>query len=72
MQHPGLHLPLGSVVAVIAGQPDWRPWGVVQRPTGRMVDPTMGGGVDPSFRNAIPEVLPYTELPLLRATVQKW
>lgn len=68
--HPGLYLPPGSVVAVITGRPDWQPWGVVNREL--MVDPETGGQVDPSYPNAVPQVVPVTELPPLWGTVQKW
>jgi hypothetical protein len=68
--HPWIHLPAGSVVAVITGHPDWQPWGVVQREI--LIDPTTGGEVDPSFHNAVPQLVASTELPPLWATVQKW
>lgn len=68
--HPALALPVGSVVAVIIGLPDWQPWGVVEREV--MVDPETGGQVDPSSRRAVPQMMPFMELPPLWGTVQRW
>jgi hypothetical protein len=37
-----------------------------------LIDPDTGGQVDPSFGRAVPQMMPFTELPPLWATVQKW
>lgn len=68
--HPALPLSASNVVAVLVGQPDWQPSGSVLREV--MIDPETGGEVDPSFRRAVPQMMPFIELPPLWGTVQKW
>ncbi|MFI5734965.1 hypothetical protein ACIA49_32935 [Kribbella sp. NPDC051587] len=68
--HPLLHLPAGSVYAVITGKPGWQPWGSVQREV--LIDPETGMLVDPSHPRAYPQPTMFTELPPLWAGIRTW